>query len=431
MITNQISPFPAIALALILALGLPGIARSGGVDNRSNNSADYVRSLARNAATNGADISVYNPAGTVRMPAGLHVSLSNQVLDKYNEQSLETPERSFKQSLLSPLYPTGFAVYRRKSWAAYGAFSFAGGGGELEYEKGSATVYLLQSSLNALNPPRNADTYLRSIYPAATFGGAYAFKDFVSVSLGLRYLYARTDVRVDGGRTFAPLGSSKLVDHMEEARGFTGILGLDAFPMRDVTLALRFEGPTPLEFEVQRSELNLDEVVPDATTRGRFVAGLRQNLRSQGARFQRDLPANLGLGASYAGLPGLRAELAFNHYFQSLADWEGKENLHDDSWELALGLEYQTPIPLMLSAGGMYTVSGAGPATYQLENPALDSYTLGAGGRYAFPNRLSLSVGFAANLAFGDEVTLAFPATSAELDKSIFIYALGIEYGLF
>ena len=50
------------------------------IDNLSNLSAEWMRTGARNAATNGTDIAVYNPAGLTNMEAGLHINLSNQSL---------------------------------------------------------------------------------------------------------------------------------------------------------------------------------------------------------------------------------------------------------------------------------------------------------------------------------------------------------------
>lgn len=44
------------------------------MDNLANMSAKWIRSNARNAATDGADIVNYNPAGLVKMNDGVHLS---------------------------------------------------------------------------------------------------------------------------------------------------------------------------------------------------------------------------------------------------------------------------------------------------------------------------------------------------------------------
>lgn len=405
---------------------------AGSVDNRNNNSADYIRSVSRNSSLEGADVAIYNPAGTVRLQDGLHLSISNQTVSKFNRHEMNSsPFTAYESDITSPLYPTAFAVYKRADWAAFGAFSFPGGGGELRYDKGANTVWPIQTNLNSMNPPRDAEAYLRSVYYGGTVGGAWQPRPWVSVALGIRALYARTDIVVDGDTVLAPRNTSKIIDHMEEARGYTGVLSADFWPTPELTLALRLEGPTSLEWEVQRSDLNLDNVILDPATRAGFTAQLRNSLRAPGQKFMRDLPANLGLGVGYDLLPALRADFSLNYYLNTLADWGGKEDDHADGWEAALGLEYDFPRGLTASVGGMYTVSGADSDTYSVENPALDSYTLGAGGKYAFGSRFSIIAGFVANIALDDAVSIASPAGTADLEKHVLVYALGFEYRAF
>ena len=50
------------------------------IDNLSNLSSEWIRTGARNAATNGTDIVAYNPAGLTKLESGLHINLSNQSL---------------------------------------------------------------------------------------------------------------------------------------------------------------------------------------------------------------------------------------------------------------------------------------------------------------------------------------------------------------
>lgn len=416
---------PAIFLASLLAAGHPVL--SGSVDNRNNNSADYIRSVSRNSSIEGADIAIYNPAATALLRDGLHISLSNQTVGKFNEHRLRNFGNTYESEIVTPLYPTGFLIYKRGTWAGFAAFSFPGGGGELLYEQGSAAVIPLQSNLEGFKPSRDANTYLRSVYYGGTIGAAWSPLQWLSVSAGARLTYARTDIEVDADTSLPPANSSKLVDHMEEATGMTGVLGADFFPLPGLTLALRFEGLTPLEWEVQRSTLNIDRVILDTALRARYIGTLRQQLRPQGATFQRDLPANLGLGVGYAVIPALRVDLSYNYYMNTLADWDGKENDHDDGWEAALGLEYSLPMGLKLSAGGMYTVTGANSSNYFVESPALDSYTLGTGAKYTLRNRLSFIAGFAANLTFEDDANI--PGLGrADLEKNVMVYALGVEY---
>lgn len=421
----------SFSFALIAAaLSLAPLTRAGGVDSRNNNSADFIRTLSRNSSLDGGDIAIYNPAGTVRLEDGLHLALHNQTISKYNKQTLQRTGLDFESEITTPFYPTAFVVYKRTNWTAFGAFSFPGGGGALHYDEGSNTAAIIQANLQFMQPSRDADSRLSSVYYAMTLGGAWAPMDKFSVSLAVRPLYARTDVEVDADTLLG--SSSKIVDHMEEARGFTGILGADFFPTPELTLALRLEGPTTLEWEVQRSTLNLDQVILDPTVRAGFTSALRGSLRAPGEEFRRDLPANLGLGAGYAANTSLRADLSFNYYFNTWADWEGKDQDHDDGWEVSLGLEYAWNVDLKTSVGGLYTVTGADPESYNAENPALNSYTLGLGARYTL-DRFAFVGAFAANIALDDEAEVVTPAGTSfvDLEKHVLLYAVALEYRAF
>ena len=59
-------------LALSCAVAVSALA--GGVDNKTNWSAEYIRTLNRNAATDYADIAAYNPAGTVKLDEGFIIN---------------------------------------------------------------------------------------------------------------------------------------------------------------------------------------------------------------------------------------------------------------------------------------------------------------------------------------------------------------------
>ena len=69
----------AITLTLLL---MAGTAVAGGIINKMNQSADYLRSLNRNAATDYADIAVYNPAGIMQMEDGLYGKLDLMYFNK-------------------------------------------------------------------------------------------------------------------------------------------------------------------------------------------------------------------------------------------------------------------------------------------------------------------------------------------------------------
>ena len=58
---------------IVLMVGLASSLQAGGIINKQNLSADYIRTLNRNAATDMADAAAFNPAGTAMMQDGLYV----------------------------------------------------------------------------------------------------------------------------------------------------------------------------------------------------------------------------------------------------------------------------------------------------------------------------------------------------------------------
>ena len=70
---------PGVAALAAACLACAG-ARAGGVFCNSNQSAEYIGCLDRNSALDGADIAYSNMAGTVCLPPGLSLNLSNQVI---------------------------------------------------------------------------------------------------------------------------------------------------------------------------------------------------------------------------------------------------------------------------------------------------------------------------------------------------------------
>ena len=177
---------------------------AGGIENKHNWSAEYVRTLNRNAATDSADAVVYNPAGVMKMEDGLYLKLDGQyVLKEYSNTyqgiEYETDEPDFVPSL--------FTLYKKDKWAAYGAVTVVVAGGEVDFKDGNTTTFGIAQRVIALNPFFDTllDHYLKgeSYFIGYTLGGAYAINDMVSVSLGARYVDASREFR-----GYATLGSA-------------------------------------------------------------------------------------------------------------------------------------------------------------------------------------------------------------------------------
>jgi hypothetical protein len=83
--------------ALVFAVATPLMA--GGIENKHNYSAEYIRTLNRNAATDSADAVVYNPAGVVKMEDGFYVNLDSADAVVYNPAGVVKMEDGFYVNL--------------------------------------------------------------------------------------------------------------------------------------------------------------------------------------------------------------------------------------------------------------------------------------------------------------------------------------------
>ena len=123
---------------LMVSLSSPLMA--GGIINKQNFSAEYLRTFSRNAATDAADAVAYNPAGVMKLENGVYGNLGIFYATKdYNNKIMGVNKDSDEPSIVPGL----FAVYKQDKWAGFFAFTIPAGGGEVDYKDGSTTTYEL------------------------------------------------------------------------------------------------------------------------------------------------------------------------------------------------------------------------------------------------------------------------------------------------
>lgn len=219
--------------ALVFAVATPVMA--GAIDNKHNYSAEYVRTLNRNAATDSADAVAYNPAGTVKMEEGFYVNLSGQYAFKDYSNTFNGIEYDSDEP---DVVPSLFALYRKDRWAGFAAFTIPAGGGSVDYEDGMATTYRIAQGViltPAYNGPiRDMSLEGESYYYGITVGGACALNDWLSVSVGLRYVDANREF--EGSATLNPAApifpETLAVEYEETGHGWGGYLWHEYLPFR-------------------------------------------------------------------------------------------------------------------------------------------------------------------------------------------------------
>jgi long-chain fatty acid transport protein len=456
-----------------------GILFAGNLDYLSNQSAHYVQTLNRNAATDGADIINFNPAGTAFLPQGLHLDLSNQTLFKFYRHETDgsllgalgflpnsSADGTFRPEMLTLLLPNFYLSY---NFGTIGAGKLAlnlqagvtAGGGELDYADGTAgsvfALNILRGSLRALPPAglgldigsiNSRDFKASSIYYGFGLGGAYSFlDDTMSVSFGVRMVVPRRSFTMEGVyvNTFGTTSVKARYDY--NALGFTPIVGLDLRPAEKLTIGLRWEAETALKFKYRQKELTVGVISPApsytlAATLG-ATAGISKILGASGIEdgkeFNINLPHILAMGVEYEVLPGVALDTSANMYFLPYANLSGKQKYFTVGYDIGLGATWQILKPLKLGAGFSYTESGAGAAYYNEEvlnasaNPPLDSIAFGAGATYSFSFGLDLNLGLLYCHYLPADYTAMYPnvtSVNGVNKKDVFEIAVGVSFHL-
>ncbi len=418
------------ALAVLL---LSGSATAGGIINKQNQSADYIRTLSRHAATDYADIVSYNPAGVMQMEDGLYGKLDGMYIAK--DYSNDVPGYGNLDQNEPSIVPGLFTVYKQDKWAGFFAFTIPAGGGKLDFTDGNARTVDLASGVAAMaNSQFPAITPSNLLYTQIdpgqievkrcwtygfTFGGSYAINDAWSVALGTRY---STGVReFDGEATISaqttipgindPLTPSL---HLEEdADGWAGIVGVNYAPNDRFNTALTFISNTKMEYEMDVKEDSLG-IAPSLG----FADGSKRRI---------DIPALLGFGASYRFLPEFKVDLSYTYYLEKDATIDTYEN-EGNSWDLAISGEYTFNEHWKASLGYMRTKVelSDNQQINEPEEPKLSANTLGTGLVWSPTSDWDFTLG--GIYVMYDEVK---DDRGIEYDKEVWSLAAGIQYRFF
>jgi len=328
---NAMKKFYVFAVAIGLMLYGASPLFAGGAINKNNLSAEYIRTMNRAAATDSADIVAYNPAGVMALDNGLLANFSFQYIDKeYENVKGGTAYTSTRPSIIPELY----AVYKKGPWAGFFGFNIPLGGGEVDYPTGNATTIRIQEAFGGTGPMRlEAESYGFGY----TFGGAYQINNMYAVSIGLRYIDSKKWLEGMAPAAGAGGDGQANVEYEATATGWGGIIGLDIFVNKDLTIGFKYETITKLKYTY--NHLGGTDVAGTNVLNGLGV--------TNGGEANEDLPALFGVGLSYNFTPKLRVEPTFTYYFNKDADIGGistsAKDLEDriaNGYDVGVAVEY-------------------------------------------------------------------------------------------
>lgn len=185
-------------------------AQAGGILTNTNQSIDFLRNPARDAAI--ALDGVYsNPAGVAFMPEGFHLALNWQYAHQTRTVRSTNPlfmtglknegkdTKTFEGIADAPFIPSVQAAYNRGNWSYQFNFSLPGGGGVCEFDKGlgsfEGAVGMIGQLLGAKGYDVNGYMRGRQYYFGFQLGAAYKINQHWSVYGGLRALYGNASYK--------------------------------------------------------------------------------------------------------------------------------------------------------------------------------------------------------------------------------------------
>ena len=229
-------------------------AIAGGILTNTNQSIDFLRNPARDAAI-GLDGVYSNPAGVAFMPKGFHLGInwqyahqtrtitSTNELFRLGAKNGGNDTKTFKGIANAPFIPSVQAAWNTGNWSFQFNFSIPGGGGKCEFADGlgsfetavGAIATGLQQTSNSLNQLTNlfgssvpnvtgydADGYMkgRQYYFGFQLGAAYKINEHLSVYGGVRVLYgsATYEARLNNIKVMNGTDGISLPKYFEEVK---------------------------------------------------------------------------------------------------------------------------------------------------------------------------------------------------------------------
>jgi long-subunit fatty acid transport protein len=224
--------------------------------------------------------------------------------------------------------------------------------------------------------------------------------------------------------------NNKNIDVNRSATGLTPILGVCLIPSEEMVLSLKYEYRT-------RLNLNVSSYSDDT------------GLFNEDESSRIDIPPSLAIGIGYTPLYWLDLSLSYNTYFDKEASWGWNlrekiqkrlvsRNIDLNTWELALGIQFNLSNRFAFSMGGMITNPGVAD-TYQSDfsysNPSM---TAAFGFQWKITELLALDAGFMnvfykdAKVSFKDpDIAFNNGMYQEVFGKTTMGFGIGLSYCIF
>lgn len=415
----------------------------------TNQSVAFLRNPSRDASID-IDGVYYNPAGVAFMDEGWHFQFNWQsphqkrdsrssygALFGANYLNPGTPEadgsvsRKFPGRVDVPIQPSLYLTYNKGDWAFQFGFGIVGGGGTCEFKNGVGSFEALVGQMAMTQMGAGFGGYSmesslkgKSFFFGTTLAAARKLSEKVSVSLGLRTIYAMNhyDGHI-GNITFRTTAgdimnvpNSYVLDCKQTGLGIAPIIGIDYKVNKYLNLAAKYEFRTPLT--VKANAKNNDAFNQMAGQRAAFANYL------DGAKTKMDMPGLLAVGIQVTPIEKLRLNAAYHLFFdRDTRQWN--KNLLKNTNEITLGAAYDLTNRVEVSAGYQKTMYDQSEANYSDLLFNLNNYALGFGVGVKVTDKVKLNAAYFYNQYKDHTQTTAVSNITFHRENSVF--GLGVD----
>ena len=442
-------------------------AHAGGILTNTNQSIDFLRNLARDAAI-GLDGVYSNPAGVAFMPEGFHLGFNWQYARQTRTITSTSPyfalgrknngqtTKVFEGTADAPFIPSLQAAYNKGDWSIQFNFSVPGGGGSCEFADGLGSFENVVGSIANQLKPFGAQGYDmsgymqgRQYYFGFQLGTAYKIYENLAVYGGLRVLYGTATykakisnimVKTAGGYVdfsdyilaITPAatnaGYGQMIGQLQKyaegvnllcnqsSVGVAPVVGVD-YKVGNFNFAAKYEFKTQIRMKNESTVNEASEI--EAV-----------NKFKDGEHVNEDAPAQLSVGAQWAPIDEVRINAGWHHYFDKQAEWyaNAQDKLSHNSNEFLLGAEWDLNDRMTVSLGGQLTRYGLTDEYMNDMSFVVNSHSIGFGFSYKATDKISLKAGYFQTMYDTyDRVTSAQPQVSDSFTRTNRVLGLGCQ----
>ena len=273
-----------------------------------------------------------------------------------------------------------------------------------------------KAALASVRMAKSHSLDVTSITYGFQLGASYQVFDWLSLAAAYRYTIGTQEMSLKcSDPTFVAVNGGKEISYDAMGFGQSCVFGIHAkLPqVEGLDLALQYQTLSRIDYDVDNVKGNVAQYYDITNSK----------------KFRTDLPAVLNLGVGYAILENLYTSLSFNYYFNDFAQQNSilSETNYDNSWEIALGIDYKFCKYVGASIGASYGKQGITDDSNSTFNPVLDNIVVGGGFEIYPTEQLTLTLSC---LYFDADYYLGNGDSSYKttLSKDVTNFGVGVTY---